>query len=438
MTGDLETKKETKTMGHTPKTAKKAGEMKVFGRAGSTVGSDIRDYLSRTVVAFDWVDLEDADQCRDMLGLDGFETLDFPIIEFPDGERVFAPKPQDIAARLGWVTAPKHEEYDLSIYGGGPSGLSAAVYAASEGLRTILIERFAVGGQAGTTSAIENYMGFPEGISGAALAERARQQAVKFGAELVMMGEGVKARFENDRIHVDLANGSQLIAKSNICATGVEYRRLGVGDEERFLGMGLFYGAGVAEAPYCKDEDVFVVGGGNSAGQAVMHLADHADKVTMLVRGSSLAETLSDYLVTRIEARPNVEVIYNVEVAALDGDAVLRTTTLKDLKTENRRDVDVSRLFICIGGVPNTEWAKDTVIKRDRAGYLITGPDLLDKGLAPDCWTLDRQPYYLETSVPGSFAVGDVRHGSVKRVASAVGEGAMAVSFVHRYLAENH
>lgn len=420
------------------KTTKGAGEMKVFGREGSTIGSDIRDYLSRTVVEFDWIDLKSAEHCQDVLGLDNFETLEFPIVEFPDGERVFAPNPHDIAARLGWVTKPKHEEYDLSIYGGGPAGLSAAVYAASEGLRTILIERFAVGGQAGTTSAIENYMGFPEGISGAALAERGRQQAVKFGAELVMMGEGVKARFDNNRIHVDLANGSKLIAKSNICATGVEYRRLGVEDEGRFLGLGLFYGAGVAEAPYCKNEDVFVVGGGNSAGQAVMHLADHADKVTMLVRGGSLADTLSEYLVTRIEARPNVDVIYNVEVATLDGDETLRSMTLKDRKTGKTRDVDVTRLFVCIGGVPNTDWAKDTLIERDRAGYLITGPSLLDKGRSPDCWTLDRQPFYLETSVPGSFAVGDVRHASIKRVASAVGEGAMAVSFVHQYLAENH
>ena len=221
---------------------------------------------------------------------------------------------------------------------------------------------------------IENYMGFPDGISGAALAERARQQAVKFGAELIMMGEGVKAHFENDRIHVNLADGGQLIAKSNICATGVEYRRLGVDNEDRFLGLGLFYGAGVAEAPYCLNEDVFVVGGGNSAGQAVMRLAEFAQKVTMLVRGGSLAETLSEYLIKRIEERPNVEVIYNVGVDGLDGDETLRKMTLKDLNTAEIREVDVSRLFVCIGGVPNTEWAKDTAIIRDRAGYLITGP----------------------------------------------------------------
>lgn len=417
---------------------KPATELRVFGRAGSTVGYEIRDYLSRTVVEFDWVDLTSEEHCREALGLSDFESLSFPIVELPGGERLFAPELRDIAQRLGWVTSPRYTEYDVSIYGGGPSGLSAAVYAASEGLRTVLIERHAVGGQAGTSSMIENYMGFPDGISGAALAERARQQAVKFGAELIMMGEGVKAEFNDNRIHVQLANGGRLIAKSNICATGVEYRRLGVADEERFLGLGLFYGAGVAEAPYCLDQNVFVVGGGNSAGQAVMHLAEYAQKVTMLVRGGSLAETLSQYLVARIEEKPNVEVLYNVGVEALDGDETLRTMTLKDLKTDKVRTVDATRLFVCIGGVPNTEWAKDTDIIRDRAGYLITGPDLLERGLSPDCWTLERQPYYLETSVPGSFAVGDVRHNSIKRVASAVGEGAMAVSFVHRYLEENH
>lgn len=422
----------------TSKEAKPNTELRVFGRAGSTVGYEVRDYLSRTVVEFEWVDLRSEEECQEALDISNFESVSFPVVEMPGGERMFAPEIRDIAQRLGWVTLPRYTEYDVSIYGGGPSGLSAAVYAASEGLRTVLIERHAVGGQAGTSSMIENYMGFPDGISGAALAERARQQAVKFGAELIMMGEGVKAHFENDRIHVNLADGGRLVAKSNICATGVEYRRLGVDNEDRLLGLGLFYGAGVAEAPYCLNEDVFVVGGGNSAGQAVMHLAEFAQKVTMLVRGGSLAETLSEYLIKRIEERANVEIIYNVGVDGLDGDETLRKMTLKDLNTAEIRKVDVSRLFVCIGGVPNTEWAKDTAIIRDRAGYLITGPDLLDLGRTPDCWTLDRQPYYLETSVAGSFAVGDVRHSSIKRVASAVGEGAMAISFVHRYLEEHH
>ena len=410
--------------------------LRVFGRAGSTEGYDVRDFLTRTVVEFEWIDLTCEDDCRDMLGLSDFEALRFPIVEFPGGERLFGPRVREIADRLGWVTTPRYKEYDLSIYGAGPAGLSAAVYAASEGLRTVLIERHAVGGQAGTSSLIENYMGFPQGISGAALAERARQQAVKFGAELIMMGEGLEAEFRENRIHVRMADGSHMVAKSNICATGVDYRRLGVDGEDRFLGSGLFYGAGAAEAPYCLGENVYVVGGGNSAGQAVMHFADHARKVTMLVRGSSLAESLSSYLIDRIQERSNVEVLYDVEVSALAGEDALEQVRLRSLTSNAEELLPTRRLFVCIGGVPNTEWAKDTDIIRDRSGYLVTGPDLLDQGRPPACWPLDRQPYFLETSVPGSFAVGDVRHGSIKRVASAVGEGAMAVSFVHRHLEE--
>ena len=413
-------------------------EIKVYGRAGSTVGYEVRDFLTRTVVEFEWIDLTCEDDCRDTLGLAEFENLRFPIVEFPTGQRLFSPSVREIADRLGWVTTPRYKEYDVSIYGAGPAGLSAAVYAASEGLRTVLIERHAVGGQAGTSSLIENYIGFPEGISGAALAERARQQAVKFGAELIMMGEGVEAEFRDSRIHVRMADGGRMVAKSNICATGVEYRRLGVLDEDRFLGAGLFYGAGAAEAPYCMNKEIFVVGGGNSAGQAVMHFADYARKITMLVRGNSLADSLSRYLVARIEEKPNVQVLYNTEVGAVDGDDVLRAMTLKDRGTGREHRVDATRLFVCIGGMPNTEWAKDTAIIRDRAGYLVTGANLLKQGAAPASWPLDRQPHHLETSVPGSFAAGDVRHGSIKRVASAVGEGAMAVSFVHQYLDEAH
>ncbi|MEO1203144.1 MAG: FAD-dependent oxidoreductase, partial [Pseudomonadota bacterium] len=282
-----------------------ASEIKVYGRVGSTEGYEIRDFLTRTVVEFEWIDVSCEEDCHTLTGLSGFEDLRFPVVEMPDGERLFAPRLREIADRLGWVTTPRYREYDVSIYGAGPSGLSAAVYAASEGLRTVLIERHAVGGQAGTSSLIENYMGFPQGISGAALAEQARQQVVKFGAELIMMGEGVEATFDDNRIHVTMADGGRMVAKANICATGVEYRKLGVADEERFLGNGIFYGAGAAEAPYCREKEIFVVGGGNSAGQAVMHFADYARRVTMLVRGESLSDTLSDYLIARIYEKQN-------------------------------------------------------------------------------------------------------------------------------------
>lgn len=411
-------------------------KVRLFGQTDSADAYLIRDFLTRSVVEFDWVELTGDDDCHEALGLPEIGNVRLPIIELPDGACLFAPTLREIADRLGWVMQPRLREYDLSIYGAGPAGLSAAVYAASEGLRVVLIERHAVGGQAGASSMIENYMGFPHGIGGADLAERARQQAVKFGAELLMMREGIKAEFRNNRIYVDLADGSKMVARANICATGVEWRRLGLPDENRFLGLGLYYGAGRSEAPMCRNEHVFVVGGGNAAGQAVMHLAEHAACVTMLVRGPDLASSLSTYLVDRIVSTPNVRVRFNVEVAGLEGDDVLRRIELMDGVGGKKTWQDARRVFVCIGGAPHTEWAKDTAIIRDRLGFLVTGPDLLRDGRPPEPWSLGRAPFFLETSIPGSFAAGDVRHNSVKRVASAVGEGAMAVTFAHRYLAE--
>ncbi|MGJ5676462.1 MAG: FAD-dependent oxidoreductase [Nostochopsis sp.] len=411
-------------------------KVRLYGQPNSAEAYAIRDFLNRSVVEFEWVELTCDQDCDRELGLPSLNNIRLPVVEFPDGTQTFAPTIREIAQRLGWVTQPRFQEYDLSIYGAGPAGLSAAVYAASEGLRTVLIERHAVGGQAGTSSLIENYMGFPEGISGAELAERARQQAVKFGVELLLIQEGIKAEFKNNRIYVDMADGSKMIARANICATGVEYRRLGLPNEDRYLNVGLFYGAGVSEAPMCQDEDVFVVGGGNSAGQAVMHFSRYAKKVTMLIRGDSLAATLSQYLIHRITNTSNVEVLYHTQVTDLDGDRTLRQIELTNCRDSSVQKIDTQRLFVCIGGMPNTEWAKDTSIIRDHVGYIVTGPDLLKQGRPPASWTLERDPFFLESSIPGSFAAGDVRHASIKRVASAVGEGAMAVTFVHRYLAE--
>ena len=418
-------------------TAQSATKIRLYGLPNSAEAYEIRDFLNRSVVEFDWIELTNDLDCDRELGFSALSDLRLPMVEFPDGTQLFSPSIREIAQRLGWVTQPKFREYDLSIYGAGPAGLSAAVYAASEGLRTVLIERHAVGGQAGTSSMIENYMGFPKGIRGADLAERARQQAVKFGIELLLLREGIKAEFKDNRIYVDLADGSKMIARTNICATGVEYRRLNVPDEDRFLNLGVFYGAGASEAPMCHDQHVFVVGGGNSAGQAALHFSRYAKQVTMLIRGSNLAATLSQYLIHRITSTPNIEVRFNAQVTGLDGDAILRTITIADKQAGTGQRVDTQRLFVCIGGVPNTDWAKDTPIIRDDAGYLITGSELLKAGHPPAGWTCDRDPFFLETSVPGSFAAGDVRHGSVKRVASAVGEGAMAVTFVHQYLEEN-
>lgn len=410
--------------------------VRLFGMRDSAEGWELRDFLKRSVVEFEWTDLTCDDDCRRSLGLRRLGDVRLPVVELPDGERLFGPTLRDVAARLGFVAKPKLREYDVSIYGAGPAGLSAAVYAASEGLRTVLVERSAVGGQAGTTSLIENYMGFPDGINGAHLAERARQQAVRFGVELLMMREGVRSEFHDDRIWTDLADGGRMVARANICATGVEWRRLGVANEDRLLGRGVYYGAGASEAPLCSGEDVMVIGGGNSAGQAVMHLAAHANSVTMLVRGKALAATMSSYLSERILSEPNVRMRFESEIVGLDGDGSLEQVEIRSRATGETGWASTPRLFVAIGGVPNTDWAADTPVVRDSGGYLVTGPDLLADGKPPPCWPLARLPYFVETSVPGSFAAGDVRARSIKRVATAAGEGAMAVAFVHRYLEE--
>ena len=408
--------------------------VRLLGAPGSAKAFEVRDFLSRSVVAYDWVELEDAG-ARNLPGINGLDDARLPVVEFPDGTRLFSASVRAIADRLGWVNKPRLQEYDVSIYGAGPAGLSAAVYAASEGLKTVLIERHAVGGQAGSSSLIENYLGFPSGVSGADLAERARQQAVRFGAEILQLREGVKARFAEGRIYVDLADGSRLTARTNICATGIEWRRLKVPNEARLLGAGVFYGAGASEAPMCDGATIYVVGGGNSAGQAAMHLSEYAREVVMLVRGERLADSLSDYLVKKIEASNTIRVVLNCEVSAVDGAERLEEITVRNRGDGTEQHLPTSHVFVCIGGSPHTEWARDTAIVRDPAGYLVTGPDLLIAGNIPEVWPIDRSPFYLETSVPGSFAAGDVRHGSIKRVASAVGEGAMAVAFVHQHLA---
>jgi thioredoxin reductase (NADPH) len=311
------------------------------------------------------------------------------------------------------------------------------VYGASEGLKTVVIERSAVGGQAGTTSRIENYLGFPKGIAGADLAERAREQALRFGAEFLLLREGVGGEFLPGKTVGHLADGTQIIARSSICATGVRYRRLHLPKEENYFGAGLYYGAGVSEAALCENNDVAVVGGGNSAGQAAMNFSQYAKAVTVIIRGDSLKSTLSNYLLDRIGAAKNIKVICNTEVTELRGDQALESVTLTNNRTGEKQNLPIKGLFICIGGVPHTDWAMQAGILRDEAGYLLTGPDLLESGRLPSGWPLDRRPYYLETNIPGMFAAGDVRHGAVKRCASAVGEGAMAVTFVHRHLADS-
>lgn len=405
-----------------------SARVRLFGQRQSREAYEIRDYLTRSVVDFEWVELDSDEMLISSL----------PIVEFPDGHRLEDPTLSQIAHRLGWVTRPTRREYDLSIYGAGPAGLSAAVYAASEGLSVVVLEQEAVGGQAGSSSLIENYLGFPNGIRGAELAERARQQAVAFGAELLMMRQGIRGEFHDDRIFATLADGSTMIARANICATGVKWRRLGLPLEAELIGRGLYYGAGTSEGPQCSGERIIIVGGGNSAGQAVLNLAAYAEHVTMIVRGTSLSATLSNYLAARISSAPNVAVLLSTEISALHGESRLESVSLRDTITGEESRRDASLAFVCIGGSPDTDWAADTPIVRDQLGYLVTGPDLTQRGTSRGAWPLERDPFYLETSVPGSFAAGDVRHNSVKRVASAVGEGAMAVTFAHRYLAETN
>ncbi len=421
-------------MGMTP-TDPHAG-VTIYGRTGAPLGYMIRDFLHRSDVPFQWVELWSDEQAREQAGVDNLNDKRLPVCVFPDGTRIESPTIRQITEKLGWFHDASRSEYDLAIYGAGPAGLSAAVYSASEGLTTVVIERSAVGGQAGSSSKIENYLGFPKGISGAELAERARDQACKFGAEILIGREGQRAEMLPGKGVGYLTDGTKIIARATICATGVAYRSLGLENEDRLKGAGVYYGAGASEATPCMaHEHVIVVGGGNSAGQAVMHFSKFANSISMVVRGKGLADTMSRYLCDRIDAAKNIRVLTNSEISSIDGDEILKKVEIKNRKTGEKETIDTKKLFICIGGAPHTDWAEEIGIVRDEAGYLVTGPDLLRDGKSPERWPLNREPYYLETSMPGVFAAGDVRHGSMKRCASAVGEGAMAVAFVHRYLA---
>ncbi|HZP62402.1 MAG TPA: FAD-dependent oxidoreductase [Terriglobales bacterium] len=410
-------------------------KIQVLGTRGSAEAHAIRDFLHRSDVPFQWIELSNDEQARTLAGVSGLNDTRLPVCVFPDGTRLERPTIRQITEKLGWFRDPSRSEYDVSIYGAGPTGLSAAVYAASEGLKTVLVERYTVGGQAGTSPKIENYLGFPGGISGAELAERAREQAVHFGAEILLLREGVRGEFTPGKGTVYLADGTKIVSRASICATGIDYRKLNLPNEDRLAGKGVYYGAGSSEAYLCEGEHVVVVGGGNSGAQASVYFAKFAASVLLVVRDTSLKKTVSQYLIDRVHSTPQIEVLTCTEVAALQGDDVLEAVTLRNRDTGEVRTVQTSHLFLCLGGTPHTEWAKEVGIVRDEGGYLVTGPDLQKDGHHPPGWPLDRDPYYLETNMPGVFAAGDVRHGSVKRCASAVGEGAMAVMFVHRFIA---
>ncbi|MGZ4427091.1 MAG: FAD-dependent oxidoreductase [Nocardioidaceae bacterium] len=408
-------------------------ETRVVGHRWSARSFEVRDFLARNGVPYRWYDVSEAEAARLLAaaGLPG--NAEIPVVVTPRGEALVAPSDAELAARVGLTVEPVGDFYDLVVVGGGPAGLGAAVYGASEGLRTVLVERTATGGQAGQSSRIENYLGFPDGISGAQLAERARRQAVRFGAEVISARDvsGVESRGAA-RV-VRFADGGRIEAHTAILATGVSYRQLDAPGAAALTGRGVFYGAALTEAMSCADKDVYVVGGANSAGQAAIHFAQRSRTVTMLVRGPSLRDSMSSYLVDEVEATPNIVVRTSTTVVETHGTEHLEGLTLLDADTGEKESVDTQWLFVFIGAVPRTEWL-DGFVVRDEHGFVVAGPDLLVGGERPPDWTLERDPYHLETSVPGVFVAGDARADSVKRVASAVGEGAMAVLLVHRYL----
>jgi len=398
----------------------------------------LRDFLSRNHVEFRFRDVHDP---ATRIGLPPKPSPDeqFPVVEFTDGTRLVTPTFREVAARLGLMTAPKESAYDVAIVGAGPAGLAAAVYGASEGLSTILIEREAPGGQAGTSSRIENYLGFPTGVSGDDLGRRAHRQAERFGAEILVARHvtGVVADPEGAFRAVLLDDGDQVEAKTIVIATGVAWRQLEVAGAEALIGRGIYYGAARTEAPGTRGRDIFLIGGGNSAGQAAMFFAGFARSVTLLVRGDSLARTMSHYLIRQLETQANVHVETHAVVVGLEGDDALTSIEIEDRRTGARRRAAADGVFVFIGADAQTAWLPPRVV-RDARGYVCTGRDVMDLVARHDAaWRLRRDPYLLETSVPGVFAAGDVRHGSIKRVAAGVGEGSMAIAFVHPFLGED-
>ena len=407
--------------------------IRVAGNALSPASYEVKDFLASNQVPYQWLDMDDDATVRDLLSGASGGASRLPIVFFPDGTALVQPALRELADKVGLQTRARKPFYDLIVIGGGPAGLAAAVYGASEGLRTILVERSAPGGQAGTSSNIENYLGFPGGVSGADLARRATSQAKRFGAEIIAAQEAVEIRREDPYRKVLLSDGSELTGYALLIAPGMEVRRLAADGVEPLLGAGVYYGAALSETATCRGRDVVVVGGANSAGQGAMFFSRHARKVTMLVRGPDLSAGMSSYLVDRIRETPNVEVLVNTSVVAAHGHGRLESVTVADGLTAGRREVPASAMFIFIGTSPRTELCGD-LVRRDEQGFVLTGRDAMTDGQRPAGWTAARDPYLFETSVPGIFCAGDARYGSGKRVAAAVGEGSATVSMIHQYL----
>jgi thioredoxin reductase (NADPH) len=409
--------------------ALEAGGVRVIGHRFSKQSHDVRDFLARNRVPARWLDIERDGEARELLAVAGVDAERLPVALLEDGSILERPTTLELAERLGISAQPAEDHYDLVIVGGGPAGLAAAVYGASEGLRTVLVEREAPGGQAGQSSRIENYLGFPAGLSGSDLARRATDQARRLGAELVTVQEAVALRVEGAGRLVELTGGGVLSANTVLVASGVSYRQLAAPGFAELTGAGIYYGAALTEARACSDQHVVVIGGANSAGQAAVYFSNYAARVTMLVRADSLAKSMSHYLIEQIAGLPNVEVRTQSEAVCAEGsDGHLQALRIRSADgTETREDVDAC--FVFIGAAPRTDWL-DGVVARDSRGFIMAGLEVREHG-----WPLPREPYVLETSVPGVFVAGDVRTRSIKRVASAVGEGSMAVSLIHEYLA---
>jgi thioredoxin reductase (NADPH) len=412
--------------------------IRVLGTRWSPRSYDLRDFLARNRVPYQWIDVESSvndPETKRLLDALGPEAANLPVVLFPDGTKLLESLPADVAKKVGLRTRAQTNFYDLAIVGGGPAGLAAAVYGASEGLKTVMIEREAPGGQAGMSSRIENYLGFPSGLSGSDLARRAVAQAQRFGVEILSPVEVVGVRTEGSYRIIKMADGSEISCHALMISTGVQWRKLEAEGIARLQGAGIYYGGGATEAMSCAGEIVYVVGGANSAGQAAMNFAKYAERVVILVRGDSLASTMSQYLIDQIKETPNIQIWAHASVVESHGETHLEEISVLCSDTGKIERVPASSMFIFIGALPRTDWLGD-LVERDERGFILTGPDLIRDGQHPKGWALERDPFLLETNVPGIFAVGDVRHGSVKRVASGVGEGSVAVQFIHQYLSK--
>lgn len=409
--------------------------IRLIGYQYSPKSHEIKDFLSGNLFPYQWLDIESDPRAMEFLELYQLEVKELPAVVFEDGIVLTSPSSADLATKLGLATQAKQEMYDVAIIGAGPAGLAAAVYGGSEGLKTLLIERRAPGGQAGTSSRIENYLGFPEGLSGANLTLRALTQATRLGAEFLSTQGVEKIEIEGNYKKLTFGDGNFVYAKSVIIATGVDYRKLPAKGADQFTGAGVYYGAAITEANACREKQIYVVGGGNSAGQGAVYLSQFAQKVHIVIRREDLSSTMSAYLIEQIKAIPNIEILGKTEVVEALGHENLECIVLEDIETKETRQVKADSLFIFIGTRPATDWLPNNVLLDDK-GFVETGKELRQYPQFKSIWKRQREPFLLETCQPGIFAAGDVRSGAMNRVASAVGEGAMAIKFVHEYLAE--